>query len=61
VYVFACASCKIKLYRWTPAPRACPSCGTRLRETALPRTRRLPLSAQPAGKPAEGARPPATA
>jgi hypothetical protein len=61
VYVFACSACKIKLYRLTPAPRCCPGCAAPLKEQALPRTARAPLSRSLGAKPAEGAPPPAAA
>lgn len=61
MYVFACNACKVKLYRLTPAPRCCPSCGISLREQALPGPTRAPVRRSLAATPAEGTPPAATA
>jgi predicted RNA-binding Zn-ribbon protein involved in translation (DUF1610 family) len=55
VFVFACSSCNIKLYRWTPTSRSCPGCGSALVEKPLPQTARLPRTARLAAKPAKSA------
>jgi predicted RNA-binding Zn-ribbon protein involved in translation (DUF1610 family) len=55
VFVFACSSCNIKLYRWTPTSRSCPGCGSPLVEKPLPQTARLPRTPRLATKTAKGA------
>ena len=50
VFVFACSSCNIKLYRWTPTSRSCPGCGSPLVEKPLPQTARLPRAQRLATK-----------
>jgi hypothetical protein len=61
VFVYSCESCNIKLYRWTPTPRACPGCASPLREQPVTGPPKLPSAARLARTPGKSARPPATA